>query len=49
MIWIVAIAVNVSAFFIIVANSFMQHPVGAQYNPVTRRAELHSISGIAHQ
>jgi cytochrome bd ubiquinol oxidase subunit I len=45
-IWIVAIAVNVSAFFIIVANSFMQHPVGAQYNPVTRRTELHSIAAL---
>ncbi len=45
-IWIVAIAVNVSAFFIIVANSFMQHPVGASYNPATRRAELHSITAL---
>ena len=45
-IWIVAIAVNVSAFFIIVANSFMQHPVGAHYNPATRRAELHSITEL---
>jgi cytochrome d ubiquinol oxidase subunit I len=45
-IWIVAIAVNVSAFFIIVANSFMQHPVGARYNPATRRAELHSITAL---
>ena len=45
-IWIVAIAVNVSAFFIIVANSFMQHPVGAHYNPATRRAELHSIGAL---
>lgn len=42
-IWIVAIAVNVSAFFIIAANSFMQHPVGAHYNPTTGRAELSSI------
>ena len=42
-IWIVAIAVNMSAFFIIAANSFMQHPVGARYNPETRRAELTSI------
>lgn len=41
--WIVAIAVNMSAFFIISANSFMQHPVGASYNPATGRAELHSI------
>jgi cytochrome d ubiquinol oxidase subunit I len=45
-IWIVAIAVNVSAFFIIVANSFMQHPVGAHYNPTTRRAELQSIGAL---
>lgn len=39
-IWMVAIAVNVSAYFIIVANSFMQHPVGAIYNEETGRAEL---------
>ncbi len=45
-IWIVAIAVNASAFFIITANSFMQHPVGAHYNPVTRRAELDSIGAL---
>ncbi|WP_297700348.1 cytochrome ubiquinol oxidase subunit I [Mycobacterium sp.] len=45
-IWVVAIGVNVSAFFIIAANSFMQHPVGAHYNPVTRRAELDSIFAL---
>jgi len=45
-IWIVAIAVNLSAFFIISANSFMQHPVGASYNPATGRAELHSIVAL---
>jgi cytochrome d ubiquinol oxidase subunit I len=39
-IWIVAIAVNASAYFIIAANSFMQHPVGAKFNPDTGRAEL---------
>ncbi|GAB3084652.1 cytochrome ubiquinol oxidase subunit I [Corynebacterium aquatimens] len=39
-IWVVAVAVNVSAYWIIVANSFMQHPVGAVYNPETGRAEL---------
>jgi cytochrome d ubiquinol oxidase subunit I len=38
--WIVALAVNASAYFIIAANSFMQHPVGARYNPDTGRAEL---------
>ena len=45
-IWIVAIAVNASAFFIIAANSFMQHPVGAVYNPDTGRAELTSITAL---
>ncbi|MDQ2636477.1 MAG: cytochrome ubiquinol oxidase subunit I [Actinomycetota bacterium] len=45
-IWIVAIAVNISAFFIIAANSWMQHPVGAQVNPDTGRAELTSIVAL---
>ncbi|MBD0854592.1 cytochrome ubiquinol oxidase subunit I [Corynebacterium striatum] len=39
-IWTVAIAVNVSAYFIIVANSFMQHPVGAAFDEVKGRATL---------
>ncbi|TSD96548.1 cytochrome ubiquinol oxidase subunit I [Skermania sp. ID1734] len=42
-IWLVAIGVNASAYFIIAANSFMQHPVGARFNPETKRAELVSI------
>lgn len=45
-IWMVAIGVNASAFFIIAANSFMQHPVGAVYNPETGRAELISITEL---
>src|SRR6267154_2277403 len=45
-IWIVAVAVNMSAFFIIAANSFMQHPVGAEFNPETGRAELTSIVAL---
>ena len=35
-----------SAFFIIAANSFMQHPVGARFNPETGRAELTSIVAL---
>ena len=42
-IWAVAIGVNISAFFILAANSFMQHPVGVTFNPKSGRAELHSI------
>src|SRR6202048_4678391 len=45
-IWIVAIAVNISAFFIIAANSFMQHPVGAWFNPQTGRAELTDFGAL---
>ncbi|MFD3463429.1 cytochrome ubiquinol oxidase subunit I [Nocardia fluminea] len=45
-IWIVAIGVNASAYFIVAANSFMQHPVGARYNPETGRAELESIAAL---
>lgn len=42
-IWLVAIGVNASAYFIIAANSWMQHPVGAIYNEETGRAELTDI------
>ncbi|WP_163798899.1 cytochrome ubiquinol oxidase subunit I [Mycolicibacterium sediminis] len=45
-IWIVALAVNASAFFIIAANSWMQHPVGARLNPDNGRAELTSIVAL---
>ena len=39
-IWIAAIGTMVSAIFILAANSFMQNPVGATYNPLTDRAEM---------
>ncbi len=29
MIWLVAFGTNLSAYFILAANSWMQHPVGA--------------------
>jgi cytochrome d ubiquinol oxidase subunit I len=45
-IWAAAVGVNLSAFFIIAANSFMQHPVGTHYNKVTGRAELDSIVSV---
>ena len=45
-IWIVAFAVNASAYFIIAANSFMQHPVGARFNPATGRAELTDFGAL---
>jgi cytochrome bd ubiquinol oxidase subunit I len=39
-IWIVAIASNFSALWILLANGWMQHPVGYVVNEVTGRAEL---------
>ena len=38
--WIVHIGTVLSAYFILAANSFMQHPVGYTYNKATGRAEL---------
>ncbi|PZR52265.1 cytochrome ubiquinol oxidase subunit I [Xylanimonas oleitrophica] len=45
-IWLFAVAVNLSAYFILAANSWMQHPVGAVYNPETGRAEMESIGAV---
>ena len=42
-IWLVAIGTWLSAYFILAANSFMQHPVGVRYNAERGRAELTSI------
>ncbi len=39
-IWLVAIGTVLSAYFILAANSWMQHPVGYVVNPVSGRAEL---------
>jgi cytochrome d ubiquinol oxidase subunit I len=39
-IWLVSIGTMLSAYFILVANSWMQHPVGYRINPATDRAEL---------
>lgn len=45
-IWMVAIGVNISALWIVGANSWMQHPVGAVFNPTTGRAELDGALGF---
>jgi len=39
-IWLAAVGTALSAYFILAANSFMQHPVGYHINPATHRAEL---------
>lgn len=45
-IWAVALATNLSAYFILAANSWMQHPVGAIFNEETGRAELVDIWAV---
>ncbi|MFT4088002.1 MAG: cytochrome ubiquinol oxidase subunit I [Gordonia sp. (in: high G+C Gram-positive bacteria)] len=39
-IWLVAIGVTASAYFIVAANSFMQHPVGVKWNSDLGRPEM---------
>ena len=41
--WLVAIGSNFSALWILIANGWMQHPVGAAFNPMTMRMELTSF------
>lgn len=38
--WLVALGANFSALWILVANGWMQNPVGAEFNPETMRMEL---------
>ncbi|MEI6764156.1 MAG: cytochrome ubiquinol oxidase subunit I [Bacteroidota bacterium] len=38
--WLTAFGANISALWILVANSWMQYPVGMHFNPVTGRSEM---------
>ena len=38
--WLVAIGANLSALWILVANAWMQSPVGTEFNPETARNEM---------
>ncbi len=46
MIYLVAFASTLSAYFILAANSWMQHPVGYTIDRVTGRAEMTSIGKV---
>jgi cytochrome d ubiquinol oxidase subunit I len=48
-IWAAAIGTMISAYFILAANSFMQHPVGYVLNPETGRAELTDFGAVLFQ
>ena len=45
-IWVTTLGVWLSAYFILAANSFMQHPVGFDINEVKNRAELVDIGAV---
>ncbi|WP_340110054.1 cytochrome ubiquinol oxidase subunit I [Pikeienuella sp. HZG-20] len=44
--WLVAIGSNFSALWILIANGWMQNPVGAEFNPETMRMELTSFFDV---
>jgi len=44
--YMVAIGSNLSALWILVANAWMQHPVGMTFNPDTARFEMNDIMSV---
>jgi cytochrome bd ubiquinol oxidase subunit I len=44
--WLVHLGTLASGWFILAANSWMQHPVGYKYNPDTGRAELTDFAAV---
>ncbi len=45
--WLMAIGANLSAWWILVANSWMQYPTGCTFNPETVRNEMTSFWEVA--
>ncbi|MDR1394136.1 MAG: cytochrome ubiquinol oxidase subunit I [Bifidobacteriaceae bacterium] len=45
-IWLVAFAVNLSAFFILAANSFMQYPKGSSFDSELQRAQMDNLAEV---
>lgn len=41
--WLVAVGSNLSAFWILVANGWMQYPIGTIFNPDSARNEMNSV------
>ncbi len=44
--WLVAIGANFSALWILIANGWMQNPVGAYFNPHTMRMEMTDFAEV---
>lgn len=47
--WLTALGATISAWWILVANSWMQHPVGMSFNPETVRNEMMDFFAVAFQ
>ena len=45
--WLTGLGATISAWWILVANSWMQHPVGQEFNPETVRNEMTSFLDVA--
>ena len=45
--WLTGIGATISAWWILVANSWMQYPVGCEFNPDTVRNEMTSFAEVA--
>ena len=45
--WLTGLGATISAWWILVANSWMQHPVGQAFNPETVRNEMTSFAEVA--
>jgi cytochrome bd ubiquinol oxidase subunit I len=48
-IWLASLGTMLSAYFILAANSWMQHPVGYEINEQTGRAELNDFAQVLTQ
>ena len=45
--WLTGLGATISAWWILVANAWMQHPVGQAFNPDTMRNEMTSFAEVA--
>lgn len=48
-IWLASVGAVLSAYFILAANSFMQHPTGYYYNPDLGRVQLQDFGAVLFQ
>jgi cytochrome bd ubiquinol oxidase subunit I len=44
--WLVALATNLSALWILIANGWMQNPIGSRFNPETMRMEVTDFAAV---